>query len=79
MLRRDKNMAILKRVCSELMGPSVELVVEAGQECTPDLRQKRARKQELLQHTLNHPLVSDALEVFNGKLIDVQVIQEVDK
>jgi DNA polymerase-3 subunit gamma/tau len=79
MLRRDKNVAILKRVCSELMGPSVELVVEAGQECTPDLRQKRARKQELLQHALNHPLVSDALEVFNGKLIDVQVIQEVDK
>jgi DNA polymerase-3 subunit gamma/tau len=79
MLRREKHLATLKQICAGVMGPSVEVVIEEGRPCAPDSPEPRARRQELIKDTLNHPLVTDALEVFKGKLIDVQVIQEEDR
>jgi DNA polymerase III subunit gamma/tau len=40
---------------------------------------RRERSQALVQQTLNHPLVAEAIDIFNGKLVDVQILQEVDK
>ena len=79
MLRRDKNTALLKKACAEVFGAEVDIVLAAGGECGMNPQEKRERNHTLVQQALNHPLIADAIEIFNGKLVDVQVLPEVDK
>jgi DNA polymerase-3 subunit gamma/tau len=78
MLRREKNLALLKKVCSGVFGSRPEVIVTADAEngTSPDAR--RDRNHSRVREALNHPLVADAIEIFNGKLLDVQVLKEVD-
>jgi DNA polymerase-3 subunit gamma/tau len=78
-LRRERHMALLKKVCAEVFGGNPEVVVTAGDECSLSASERRGRHQEQVRETLNHPVVADAIEIFNGKLVDVKVSQEVDK
>jgi DNA polymerase-3 subunit gamma/tau len=79
MLRRDRNLALLKSVCADAFGGQPEVVIATGDECAASPADQRDRKQTQVKETLNHPVVADAIEIFNGKLVDVQIRQEVDK
>jgi len=78
-LRRDKHMAILRKVCAEVFGGVPEVVVAVGDECSLSTSERRGRHQARVKETVNHPVVADAIEIFDGKLVDVKVSQEVDK
>jgi DNA polymerase-3 subunit gamma/tau len=79
MLRRDKNLSLLKKVCAEVLGGQPEVVVATADEGGPSSAERRDCKQSRVKETLNHPVVADAIEIFNGKLVDVQIRQEEDK
>ena len=38
------------------------------------IKKKKNQENELKQKALRHPLVADAVEIFDGKLIDVKII-----
>ena len=80
MLRRDKHLALLKNVCAEVFGGAMDIVIAAGGgEGGMNPQEKRDRNHTLVQQALNHPLIADAIEIFNGKLVDVQILPEVNK
>lgn len=79
MLRRDKHLTLLKKVCAEVFGGVVDIVIAAGGEGGMNPQEKRERNHTLVQQALNHPLIADAIEIFNGKLVDVQILPEVNK
>jgi hypothetical protein len=79
MLQRDKNLSLLKKVCAEVFGGRPEVIVTAAGECAESSTERRDRQHSRVQETLNHPVVADAIEIFNGKLVDVQIRQEVDE
>jgi DNA polymerase-3 subunit gamma/tau len=79
MLRREKNTALLQQVCAEVLGADARIAVAAAGAPPPAPAARRERSQALVQQALNHPLVAEAIDIFNGKLIDVQISQEVDK
>jgi DNA polymerase-3 subunit gamma/tau len=79
MLQRDKNLALLKRVCADAFGGQPEVAVVIADECGTSTAERRDRKHSRVQETINHPVVADAIEIFDGKLVDVQIRQEVDK
>jgi DNA polymerase III subunit gamma/tau len=79
MLQRDKNLALLKKVCGEVFGGRPDVIVTVGDEGGASLNERRDRDHTRVKETLNHPTVADAIEIFNGKLVDVQIRQEVDK
>ena len=79
MLRRDKHLALLKQVCADVFGGTVDIVIAAGGEGGLNSQEKRERNHTLVQQALNHPLIADAIEIFNGKLVDVQILPEVNK
>jgi DNA polymerase-3 subunit gamma/tau len=78
-LKRDKHMAILRKACAEIFGGAPEVVVAAGEDCSASTHERRDRNQARVKETLNHPVVADAIEIFNGKLVDVTISKEVDK
>jgi DNA polymerase-3 subunit gamma/tau len=87
MLRRDKHLALLKKVCADVFGGAMEIVIAdaaaggAGVVVVGGMnsQEKRERNHTLVQQALNHPLIADAIEIFNGKLVDVQILPEVNK
>jgi DNA polymerase-3 subunit gamma/tau len=37
-------------------------------------QKKKSKDNQLKQEAFNHPLVSDAIEIFNGKIVDVKIL-----
>ncbi|MCK7513659.1 MAG: hypothetical protein MZV70_63025 [Desulfobacterales bacterium] len=81
MLQRDKNLALLKRgLRRDRSAAQPEVVVAAGDDAARRPDERRDRNQSAGQgdaRTIR--VVADAIEIFNGKLVDVQIRQEVDK
>ncbi len=78
-LRREKNLSLLKKVCGEVFGTETDVAVAVGTECASSINDRRERNQAVVKEALNHPLIAEAIEIFNGKLLDVQVLKEADE
>ena len=74
MIKRQKNMAILKRTFSDFLGKEIEIIVTVSNKQKYNDYQKKSQTDRLKQDALNHPLVTDVLEIFNGKLLDVKIL-----
>jgi len=72
MIQREKNMVVLQQVCTEVLGhkQNIRLTVSKSM---GDHNQKK-KDNQLKQKALDHPLVADAIEIFDGKLVDVKVL-----
>ena len=74
MVRRDKNVAIIKKVCSEFFGQEMDVIITAKRIQKSEYQHKKSQSGRLKQEALSHPLVADALEIFNGKVVDVKIL-----
>jgi DNA polymerase-3 subunit gamma/tau len=79
MIQRDKNMAILKQVCTEVFGydpndPSVPNIRLSTSTSMGGQTQKKKKDKQLKQEAISNPLVADAIEIFDGKLVDIKVL-----
>jgi DNA polymerase-3 subunit gamma/tau len=74
MLKREKNKRILKQIFTAYFGAekAVELTSDAESDAASP-KKKSQNEQRQKQKVLSHPLVADAIEIFNGKLIDVKL------
>lgn len=68
-----KQLAILEAACSQAAGQAMRInIVENIQDS--QVRQKQKKKtHRLKQDALSHPMVMEALEVFDGRVIDVKI------
>ena len=74
MLQRKKNKANIEKICATYFGERKDvLLVTPHQPNDENLKKKSQNEQVLKQKALSHPLVEDAIEIFNGKLIDVKI------
>jgi len=76
-LRDKKSMAALQEVCDQFFGRKMKIkIVESGK----GVSRKKGKPKEsdkakrLKKEALSHPLVTDALDVFNGKVVDVKIL-----
>jgi DNA polymerase-3 subunit gamma/tau len=74
MVRKEKNISIIKKVCRDFFGKKIEIILRTKKIVENKHHQKNSRKTRLKQEALSHPLVTDALEMFNGKIVDVKIL-----
>jgi DNA polymerase-3 subunit gamma/tau len=75
LLQREKNKAVLKRICSQYFGKDIDIVLTTDPETEAESSKKKSQNDILLkQKAISHPRVADAIEIFNGKLIDVKIL-----
>ena len=73
MIQREKNMAVLNQICEDILG--CRHAIRLASSSTPeDNRRKKKTAAKLKQKAISHPLVADAIEIFDGKLIDVKIL-----
>jgi DNA polymerase-3 subunit gamma/tau len=74
MVMERENMALLQALGREVLGSHVEIsVVTGGREGKSERRAETERSRHLRQKALRHPLVTDALEIFGGEIVDVRL------
>lgn len=74
MIKRDKNVAVIKEICSKFFGEKMNLTIKAGNKQNSEKKQGENQNNNLKQKALSHPLVTDVIEIFNGKVVDVKII-----
>ncbi len=74
MIQREKNMAVLQQVCAEVFGSRKDIRLAPGTTADDNYQKKKSHDNELKKKALSHPLVADAVEIFDGKLIDVKIL-----
>ena len=78
MIRKSKNLEIIRRVCNDVFGQVMEIEVRASLEPQIDKVKKKKDDNQLKSEALSHPLIAEALEIFDGKLMDVRILKEDD-
>jgi DNA polymerase-3 subunit gamma/tau len=72
-VKRPENLRVLTTVCRSFFGREVNLIITPGRVRDPGCSKKKRRNQ-MKQEALNHPLIAQAIEIFNGKLVDVKLL-----
>ncbi len=74
MVRRNKNSAIIKKVCSDFFGKDMEVIIAAQKIQNLENQAKKDHTERLKQEALRHPLVTDTIDIFNGNIVDVKIL-----
>ena len=74
MIRRAKNMDIIKKVCNDFFGKEMDVQITVKETPNNKSQQEKGLTDRLKKEALNHPLVDDAVEIFNGKVVDVKIL-----
>jgi DNA polymerase-3 subunit gamma/tau len=74
MVKERESFALLNRVAREIFGEEIKLSLKAGgEEIRRKQRGKTDRQRLQQQKALKHPLVTEALEIFGGEIVEVKV------
>ncbi|MCP4371779.1 MAG: DNA polymerase III subunit gamma/tau [Deltaproteobacteria bacterium] len=73
MVRRSKNMTILEKICKDFFSKNMKIIITEKID-SKNTRDKKERNNQLKKKALSHPLITDALEVFNGNVVDVKIV-----
>jgi DNA polymerase-3 subunit gamma/tau len=66
-----KNLKTMERIFSEEIGTEVKVKIETIKE-----KEKKMSKKELKEKVMGEPIIKEALQLFEGRIVDVTPIQE---
>jgi DNA polymerase-3 subunit gamma/tau len=73
MIQRQKNIAFLNQICADYFGEEKKILLTTQSDPNEGNQEKKNKSNLLKQKALDHPLVADAIDIFEGKLIDVKI------
>lgn len=74
MVKERESFGLLNRVAREIFGEEIKVSLKAGgEEIRRKQRGKTDRQRLQQQKALKHPLVTEALEIFGGEIVEVKV------
>jgi DNA polymerase-3 subunit gamma/tau len=78
-VKRRESIQAIQNAVQELFGRSFEIVVY-GKSADPAVkRKKKVHEDQLKQQALSHPMVSEVIELFQGKVVDVKILSPSDE
>ncbi len=75
MIQKDKNLDIIRGICREVCGRPLEIVLEAVADPAAGGLKKKEENQ-LRTEAMSHPLVTEAVKIFDGEVLGVTIIKE---
>jgi DNA polymerase-3 subunit gamma/tau len=76
LLQRPKNLARFRALCAAHFGRELDIRIAPGQHGQITRKTGKGRRDQLKQDALRHPLVSDTVEIFEGRILDVKLKEE---
>jgi hypothetical protein len=78
-IRLPKNMDALKGACSHVMGREMSVKILENVTEAEDLTVVKKKENEMRATAMGHPLVRDVMEIMDGKVVDVRLLQDSAK
>ncbi|CAB5152866.1 DNA polymerase III subunits gamma and tau (EC [Olavius algarvensis associated proteobacterium Delta 3] len=75
MIRKSKNRDILEAASAAVFGDRRRVVVRTGGRRAEARSAKKKASEQMKRDALSHPLVTAALDIFNGKVVDVKLLK----
>lgn len=72
-VKRPESIQAVRDAVQNLCGYSPEIVVRGISDDPAAKREKKIHEDHLRQQALSHPMVSEAVDLFQGKVMDVKV------
>jgi DNA polymerase-3 subunit gamma/tau len=69
-----KNLPQLTHWCQQLAGKAIDVKFKVSSESENGKQKKNAQNTHLKRQALSHPVVLDAIEVFNGKVTGIKIL-----
>jgi DNA polymerase III subunit gamma/tau len=69
----QKNAEYLEKLCNDLAGRPIRLLITSNCEDAQDKRKEKKKSDQLKQKVLGDPLVMQAVELFQGKVVDIKL------
>lgn len=68
-----KNLAMIEAVCREHAGRGIHVDFSSSAADAKDAATAKQKADDVRQRLLNHPLVGDAVDIFNGKIEEIKI------
>ncbi len=68
----ERKKDILKKISNKFFGRKMDVIINATAIKKDDSKKKK--NDQMKQEAISHPLVSNAVEIFNGKIMDVKIL-----
>lgn len=68
-----KNLAMIEKICQEQTGRAIGVDFKVDDTETKRAEDVKQKSDTLRQQLLNHPLVADAVDIFNGKIDEIKI------
>ena len=79
MIQRQRNLNAIQQACRDFFGRDMTLHFTAAENSADDVPNRKQLADQARQEALNHPLVGDVVEIFDGKVVEVKVLQEEER
>ncbi len=71
---RDNHPSIIQNACSQYFGNAIQVSLSGRQAKSKSGMAQKKEVKTLENETLNHPLVEDAMKIFNGKIVEIKIL-----
>ena len=78
-IKRPESVEAIRSAIQAICGRSPEVVIHGVLEDPAAKREKKNHEDQLRQQALSHPMVSEVVELFQGKVMDVKVLPSAEK
>ena len=78
-VRRRESIQAIRRAVKDLFGWSPKITIHGISKDPAAKREKKIHEDQLKQQALSHPMVSEIVELFQGKVMDVKVLPPSEK
>ena len=75
LVKREKNLSAIQSVCEDYFAKPVKVVIIEKKKKENNIRQKKDEEKKLKESALNHPMISEAIEIFKGRIIDIKILE----
>lgn len=72
--RINTKKAALAEICCDFFKKEMHLVLDMKSETDNDPKEKNSQEDRKQDEAIRHPLISNAIEIFNGNIVDVKVL-----
>ena len=69
----EKNLAVIEKICREHADREIDIDFSDGETETKQVEAVKLKTDTLRQQLLNHPLVADAVNIFNGTIDEIKI------
>ena len=74
-IQQEKNLSVIASACETYFSKPVKVAI-LGNDNQARIRRQKSEEKKIKEDALNHPLISEAIEIFKGRVIEIKLLKD---